>query len=150
MSRTRTEQIVDDVTFEVERGKILEFARATHTQDQVHTDTAIARANGFNDVLATPTHVAVAGHYRDQRGFVTSLGLAMERVVVGKVRWEYFRPLAAGDKLRGRRRVVSDERREGKRSGQMRLITLATDYIDARGDVVVRQSEVLVERGEQA
>jgi len=149
VSRISTEQIVDEVTFEVERGKIREFARATHARDQVHTDPAIARASGFDNVLATPTHVVVAGHHRDQRGFVESLGLAMERVVVGKVRWEYFRPLTAGDSLRGRRRVVSDERREGKRSGQMRLITLATDYVDGRGDVVVRQSEVLVERGER-
>lgn len=150
MSPDRAEQIVDEVTFEVERGKIREFARATRAQDQVHTDAAIARASGFENLLATPTHVVVAGHYRDQRGFVASLGLAMERVVVGKVRWEYFRPLAAGDTLRGRRRVVGDERREGKRAGQMRLVTLATDYVDARGDVVMRQSEVLVERGESA
>jgi len=140
--------IVDEVTFDVERGKIREFARATHAQDSVHTDRDAARAAGFDDVLATPTHVVVAGHFRDQRAFLGTLGLALERVVVGSVSWQYLRPLKAGDALRGVRRVVGDERREGKRGGSMRLITLETEYVDTDGAPVVRQQEILIERGE--
>lgn len=143
-------QIVDEVTFDIERGKIREFARATHATDLIHTDEAAARAAGFDAVLATPTHVVVAGHQRDQRKFVASLGLRLDRIVVGSVRWEYVRPLAAGDAVRGTRRVVSDERKEGKRGGTMRLVTLETEYTDAAGAVVVRQREVLVERGGDA
>lgn len=139
--------IVDEVAFDIERGKIQEFARATRATDPVHTDADAARAAGFGDVLATPTHVVVAGHQRDQRAFVRSLGLRIERIVVGSVRWEHMRPLTAGDRLHGVRRVLSDERKEGKRGGTMRLVTLETEYRDADGEVVVRQREVLVERG---
>jgi acyl dehydratase len=139
--------LVDEVTFDVERGKIGEFVLATHTVDPVHTDPEAARAAGFPDVLATPTHVVVAGHHRDQRGFVAQLGLAIERVVVGSVTWQYFRPLRAGDRLHGVRRVVADEHRAGRSGGSLRMVTLETEYRDARSAPVLRQREVLIERG---
>ncbi|MGH3432070.1 MAG: FAS1-like dehydratase domain-containing protein [Thermocrispum sp.] len=150
MTAATVGQIVDEVAFDIERGKIREFARATHASDPVHTDAGATRAAGFEHVLATPTHVVVAGHQRDQRGFVEALGLRIDRIVVGSVRWEYVRPLTAGDTVRGVRRIVGDERKEGKRGGTMRLVTLETEYTDAAGEVVVRQREVLVERGGDA
>jgi hypothetical protein len=129
--------VVDVVGFDVERGKIAEFALATHAEDPLHR-----RAHG----LATATHVVVAGHHRDQTGFVEKLGLELGRIVVGSVSWEYERPLRAGDSLIGTRTVIADERREGKRGGKMSLITLETVYVDAGSTVVVRQREVLIER----
>ncbi|ATQ29180.1 FAS1-like dehydratase domain-containing protein [Rhodococcus ruber] len=140
---------VDRVEYDVERGKIREFARATFTTDPAHTDRAAAHAAGFADVPATLTHTVVAGHQRDQRRFVETLGLALERVVVGSVKWTYLRPLIAGDHVVGTRRVVDDARREGKRGGSMRVVTLETEYVDADGDPVVRLEEMLIERGEQ-
>lgn len=136
--------ILDEVAFDVERGKIREFTRATRTEDPVHTSTEAARAAGFPDVPATATHVVVAGHHRDQQGFVAKLGLAFDRVVVGSVKWTYFRPLCAGDSLHGVRRVADDVRKHGKR-----FVTLETDYSDADGECVVRVREVLIERGER-
>ncbi len=82
---------VDRVEYDIERGKIREFARATFTIDPVHTDRDAAQAAGFADVPATLTHTVVAGHQRDQRKFVETLGLALERVVVGSVKWTYLR-----------------------------------------------------------
>jgi acyl dehydratase len=138
--------VVDRVAFEVERGKIREFARATRAADPVHTDPESAARGGFAYVLATGTHVVVAGHYRDQREWVAGLGLELSRVVVGSVRWRYRRALAAGDVLTGTRRVVADETRTGRRGGIMRLVTLRTDFVDARGEVAVTQQEILIER----
>ena len=140
--------IVDEVAFDVERGKIAEFARATFASDPVHTDPVAAARAGHPDVLATATHVVVAGHHRDQRAFVRRLGLALERVVVGGVRWTYERPLRAGDSLRGVRRVIADTEREGSRGGRMRIITLETDFRDASDLSVVRVEETIIERGE--
>ncbi|MDV7241548.1 MULTISPECIES: MaoC family dehydratase N-terminal domain-containing protein [Rhodococcus] len=141
--------VVDRVEYDIERGKIREFTRATFVTDPVHTDPTAARDAGFGDVPATLTHTVVAGHQRDQRAFVDALGLALERVVVGSVTWTYLRPLTAGDHVVGTRRVVDDVRREGKRGGTMRLVTLETEYVDANGEPVVRLEEVLIERGEQ-
>jgi acyl dehydratase len=67
--------VVDTVAFDVERGKIAEFAQATHARDPAHLDPSVARERGFPGVLATATHVVVAGHHLDQRAFVERLGL---------------------------------------------------------------------------
>jgi hypothetical protein len=127
--------VVDRVEFDVEQGKVLEFARATLASDTAHRDAG----------LATATHVVVAGHHRDQRALVGRLGMDLARVVVGSVGWEYERALVVGDHLVGVRTVVADETRSG-RAGTLRLVTLETEYADAAGVLVVRQREVLVER----
>ncbi|WP_243794936.1 MaoC family dehydratase N-terminal domain-containing protein [Saccharopolyspora gloriosae] len=139
-----TAESLDEVAFDVERGKIREFARATGATDPVHTDRGAAQRAGFGDVPATATHVVVAGHHRDQRAFVAELGLAFERVVVGSVKWIYHRPLLAGDALRGVRRVAEDVRKKG-----MRFVTLETEYLDAEAEPVVVLHETLIERGDQ-
>ncbi|MEV4123797.1 MaoC family dehydratase N-terminal domain-containing protein [Nocardia sp. NPDC049707] len=139
--------VLDVVSFEVEAGKIREFATATHALDPVHTDGEAAAAAGFANPPATPTHVVVAGHHRNQQQFVRALGLAIERVVVGSVEWQYTRAPVVGDRLTGTRRVVDDTTKEGKRGGTMRLVTLETDWADSSGDTVVTQREVLIERG---
>ncbi|AZG46628.1 FAS1-like dehydratase domain-containing protein [Gordonia insulae] len=152
MTRSSTQgipigSVLDTVSFEVEAGKIMEFARATHAADPVHTHPEAARAMDFPNVPATPTHVVVAAHHRDQKEFVAALGLAIERVVVGSVDWEYIRPIVAGDRLTGTRRVIDDVTREGKRGGVMRLVTLETAWVDDTGATAVTQREVLIERG---
>ncbi len=137
---------VDRVAFEVEPGKIREFARATGATDPVHTDAAAAHAAGWPGQLATATHVVVAGHYRDQAGFMARLGLALERVVAGSVTWSYRRPLHAGDHLAGVRRVAADDQRRDRHGRTMRLVTLETEYTDEADEVVLVQREVLIER----
>jgi acyl dehydratase len=144
---TATDLILDRVEFTVDGGKIGEFVRATLTADPVHTDDEAAATAGFAGRAATPTHVVVAGHYRDQQAMVAGLGLDLARVVVGSVRWSYARPLVAGDHLVGTRRVVADERRDGRLGGSMRLVTLETEYVDASAKPVVWTREVIIERG---
>lgn len=139
-------EVVDVVRFDVERGKIRELARATGARDAVHTDPDAAARAGFAAEAATPTHVVVAGHHRDQAAFVARLGLAIERVVVGSTGWAYVRPLVAGDRLTGTRRVVADEHKPRPDGTSLRLVTLETEYVDADGLPVVRQTDVLVER----
>jgi len=141
--------IVDRVQFDVERGKILEFARATGASDPAHTDPEAASQRGFSAPLATATHLVVAGQYRDARAAVTLLGMEYSRVVVGSTMWEYDRPLIAGDRLTGVRRIIADETKAGSRGGNMRLVTLETDFTDDQGLRVARQREVLIEKGEQ-
>jgi hypothetical protein len=53
----------------------------------------------------------------------------------------------AGDRLTAVRSVVADETKEGKRGGRLRIVTLETDYLDQDGQCVLRQREVLIERG---
>jgi acyl dehydratase len=145
MDRLSPGRLVDEVTVPVEAGKIRELVRATGTLDPVHLDREAASAAGFGGIPAPLTFSVTAGHLRDQQAFVRELGLDIRRIVVGSVAWEYLRPLVAGDVLTATRRVETDESRIG-RSGPMRLVTLVTEFVDAVGDIVVVQREVLIER----
>jgi acyl dehydratase len=138
-------EVVDVVSFDVERGKIHELARATFAEDAVHTDPAAAAERGHRDVIATPTYVVVSLHHRDQRGWVARLGLDIERVVVGSVDWTYHRPLVVGDTVVGTRRLVRDEPKT-TRGGEVRVLTLSTDFVDAAGHLVATQTDTVVER----
>lgn len=138
--------VVDEVAFDVERGKIAEFARATGSRDRVHTDRGEASRRGLADVAATATHVVVAGHHRSQAAMLEKLGLELRRVVVGSTSWQYERPLLAGDSVTGRRVVVGDEVKRTA-AGDMRVVTLETEYCDGPGKVAVRQREVIIEKG---
>lgn len=139
--------IVDEVAFDVERGKISEFVRATGAQDLAHTERREAQRRGLPDVAATATHVVVAGHHRSQSAMLETLGLELARVVVGGTSWEYSRPLVAGDALTGRRVVIGDETKSTSSGSTLRIITLQTDYRDQGGLVAVRQQETILERG---
>jgi hypothetical protein len=142
-----TPHILDQVEFAVEAGKIGEFARATPVADSVHQDDGAATTAGFGARAATPTHVVVAGHHRDQQAMVSTLDLDLARIVVGSVRFSYARALVAGDHLVGTRRVIADERRDSRDGTSMRLITLLTEYVDVTHTPVVRVREVIIERG---
>ena len=145
MDRLPPGRLVDEVTLPVERGKVREFVRATGASDPVHVDADAAAAAGFEAIPAPLTFSVSTAHLRDQEAFVRALGLVRERIVVGSVSWEYSRPLLVGDELRAMRRVESDELRAG-RSGPMRFVTLATEFTDQRGELVLVQREVLIER----
>ena len=145
MDRLLPGRLVDEVTLPVESGKVREFARATGASDPIHLDADAAAAAGFAAILAPLTFSVSTAHLRDQGAFVLSLGLEIERIVVGSVSWEYRRPLLVGDELRAVRRVEGDVSRIG-RSGPMRFVTLVTEFTDAVGEVVLVQREVLIER----
>jgi acyl dehydratase len=139
--------VVDEVTVEVERGKIAEFSRAAHVRDAVHTDQREAQRRGLSDVAATATHVVVAGHHRSQAALLETLGLELSRVVVGGTSWEYSRPLVAGDSLTGRRVVTGDATKTTSSGSMLRVITLQTEFRDQHGRLAVRQLETILERG---
>ena len=68
--RPTTGQLVDEVEFPVEEGKVMEFARAV----------------GDTDLETVPlTFTAVASHWRDQAAMVELLGLDLPRIVIGAV-----------------------------------------------------------------
>jgi hypothetical protein len=75
------------------------------------------------------------------------LGLAIERVVVGSVRWRYHRPLVVGDRLHGSRRLVADEQAGGRNGASpMRRLTLETSFVGSDGLPAVTWREIVLER----
>ncbi|MDV3133380.1 MaoC family dehydratase N-terminal domain-containing protein [Mycobacterium sp. 29Ha] len=133
-------------TFPIDRSKVREFALSLDDHDPVYQDAAAARAAGFAAIPAPPTFVVSSAHWRDDDMF-GALGLDLRRVLHGECGWEYFTPVLVGDELTETRRVSNVTRRKGKRGGTMTMVTIETDFTNQRDELVVRQTDVLIETG---
>ena len=135
------------LTLPIERGKVMEFARAIKSENPVHFDAAAARALGFDDVIAPLTFSAAAAHYNggDAADLPRSLGLDVARMLHGEERWTYVRPPVAGEVLTGRRTVTAAWRKPARSGGAMTFVVVAVDYRDAAGEPVLRDEMVMIE-----
>ncbi|GAA4200959.1 MaoC family dehydratase N-terminal domain-containing protein [Actinocatenispora rupis] len=129
--------------YEVGREKIREFAAALGDDNPVYRDPAAARALGHPDVIAPPTFPIVltlpasAALIDDPE-----LGLDFSRVVHGDQRFEYHRPVRAGDRLSC---VVTVEKIRSMAGNDM--ITTRTELADESGEQVATAWSTLVVRG---
>lgn len=137
------------VRLPVERGKIMEVARAVHSRDPVHLDRDAARAAGWPDLPAPLVFTAAASHWAggDASDVPRRLGLDLDRVLHGEHHWRFVRTPVAGDELTGTRRVTSAVRKTSRSGTAMLLVRVSTDYRDASGGLVLGEDMVAVERG---
>ncbi|GAB2484630.1 FAS1-like dehydratase domain-containing protein [Jatrophihabitans fulvus] len=132
--------------YRVSREKIREFADAINDPNPVYRDAGAARAAGHADVLAPPTFAtrltleAAAVVIADP-----DFGLDFSRVVHGEERYEYHRPIAAGDELEVVTTVDSIRAVAGNDMVGLRFDVRTTD-----GEPVTTARMLLVGRGEDA
>lgn len=130
----------------VGREKVREFARAVLATAPIHHDPEAARAAGFADVVAPPTFPVVV-----QEATLAQLlaepdgGIDFSRVVHGEQRFDYARPVIAGDELTATLRVTSV-----KSLGGNSMVTAESSIVDAEGAHVVTAVSTLVVRGDDA
>jgi acyl dehydratase len=127
----------------VGREKVREFARALGESDPVYFEPAVARERGFSDVVAPPTYAIRLSMAAAQAVVMDpDLGLDYTRVVHGDQRFEYARPIVAGDEL------VTTITIEGIRSAAGNdILTTRADISTVDGELVVRSFSTLVARG---
>jgi acyl dehydratase len=129
----------------VGREKIREFARATFATDPAHFDVEVAVARGYSDLVAPPTFPVVI-----QQGALDMLvadpeaDIDFSRVVHGDQRFDYVRPVVAGDTLTPTLRVVKVQSLGGHT-----MLTAEVTMADAHGSLVVTTTSTLVIRGEE-
>src|SRR5215472_1707110 len=84
--------------YEVSRVKIAEFAAAIGDNNPIYRDRAAAQAAGHPDVIAPPTFAIVISMAGSGAALADpGLGLNYAMVVHGEERFEYARPIMAGD-----------------------------------------------------
>jgi acyl dehydratase len=127
----------------VGREKIREFARALQISDLVYSDVDHARSRGYADIIAPPTY-AVRLSMAAAEAVIADpvLGLDYTRVVHGDQRFEYSRPIVAGDELVCTVRIDSIRSAAGND-----MITTRADIATVTGEHVVTGYSVLVARG---
>ncbi|OJV98337.1 MAG: hypothetical protein BGO39_16300 [Chloroflexi bacterium 54-19] len=130
--------------FEVERGKIREFAAATGDKNPIYTDRAAAEAAGYDDIPLPPTFGTVVGFWAlDETRQTEQLGLPISGVLHGEEEYFYLAPILPGDTLTGERKIASLVERKGK-SGSMQIVALETTYTNQNGQEVLKSRTTIV------
>jgi acyl dehydratase len=128
--------------YEVSRVKISEFAAAIGDPNPLYRDRAAATAAGYPDVIAPPTFaivisMAAAGTAVADPG----LGLNYAMVVHGEQRFDYARPLMAGDVVTAQPTIT-----EIRDAGRNVMLTTSTEIRTTAGELVCTAVSTLVER----
>jgi hypothetical protein len=125
----------------VERGKIAEFARATHARDASYYEAA--------EPVSPPTFLATTAHWsRNELALLDGVGDPQRRLH-GEQAFEFHGPPPrAGTRLRALPSIEAAYEREGRRGGRLRFYVLATHFTDAseRLVAVARMTVVETER----
>jgi len=127
----------------VGREKIREFANSIGDHNPAFHDVEAARALGYSDVIAPPTFpVVISMKALATAMFDPELGLDYSRVVHGEQRFNYSRPVVAGDSL------VCVPTIDGIRSAAGNdLITVRGEISTESGEHVVTTYATIVSRG---
>jgi acyl dehydratase len=129
--------------YEVSRVKIAEFADAIGDPSPLYRDRAAAQSAGHPDVIAPPTFPVVISMAAGARAIGDpGLGLNYAMVVHGEQRFEYSRPLRAGDVVTAEV-TIADIREAGRNV----LVTTRAEIRTVDGEHVCTAQSTLAERG---
>jgi acyl dehydratase len=129
--------------YEVSRVKIAEFADAIGDANPVYRDVASARAAGHAEVIAPPTFAIVISMAGSGAALADpGLGLNYAMVVHGEERFEYARPIMAGDVVTAQV-TLTDIRDVGRNV----MLTTSTEIRTVAGEHVCTAVSTIVERG---
>ena len=127
-------------TLPVDASKAREMGIALHASGwrESGSDELIGRA-------VVPSFTTTAGLWYSRFALMKGpLGLDMDRVLHGEQRWRYERLPGVGEQLEAIVTLRRDERREGRRGGSMRVVTLHSEFA-ADGELVVEEEMVVLE-----
>jgi acyl dehydratase len=129
--------------YEISRVKLAEFADAIGDPNPLYRDQAASVEAGFPDVIAPPTFPIVISMASSGQAIADpELNLNYAMVVHGGQRFEYERPLHAGDVVTAQV-TISDIRKIGRNS----VMTTSTMISSVDGEHVCTAHATLVERG---
>ena len=129
--------------FEVTRNDIRRFAVAIGDSNPVYSDPEAAKALGHPDVIAPPTFLITAST-NEAGSFLgdPALGLVYALVVHGEEKFDFHRPVRAGDLLDSETRIA-----DIRDAGRNELMTMVSEVTAADGERVATTTSTLVSRG---
>ncbi len=129
----------------VGREKVREFARAVLSQEPTHLNLDAARSAGYADLVAPPTFPVILQEKALQILLADpEAGIDYSRIVHGDQRFDYERPVVAGDELSATIEVIKVQ----SLGGHM-MVTSESRITDAAGHLVVTATSTLVVRGDE-
>jgi acyl dehydratase len=136
-------KVYGEVTYAVERDRVLQFADAIGEDNPIYRDVDAARAAGYPEQLAPPTFVTVMQIMTSGQAVVDpDLGLDYSLVVHGEQEYEWRRPVMVGDRLRTTPRLA-----EISAKGPNEYLVIESVIEDEAGATVVVARTTLLSRG---
>jgi len=143
-------------TFEVEKGKIAEFAMAVSQAENkaqvkpIYVDANAAKAAGYGDIVPPPTFQNSFSNWSGE-GIIPKLeelNINIGRMLHGEEEYEYFALIHPGDVITGTSRVadVYEKEKKGKPGKFMEFTVFETELKNQHGELVIRSRSILVER----
>lgn len=128
----------------VGREKVREFSRAVFSSNPVNLSVEAARDAGYADLVAPPTFAIVVQELTlSQLLAQDDAGIELTHVVHGEQRFDYSRPIVAGDELTAQLNVTSV-----KTLGGNAMVVAESVVTDSEGEHVVTAVSTLVVRGD--
>jgi len=132
-----------EVTFEVTRDRVNQFASAIGEDNPLFRDPDAAKAAGYAEQLAPPTFVTVMQIMTSGQVVMDQdLGLNYSVVVHGEQEYEWHRPVVVGDVLSATPRIADIYSR-----GPNEFLVIEARINDAAGEKVVVARTTLLSRG---
>jgi len=131
------------VSFTVDRDRVLQFADAIGEDNPIFRDPEAARALGYPGQIAPPTFATVMQIMTSGQAVVDpELGLNYALVVHGEQEYEWHRPLLVGETLRATPRIADIYSR-----GPNEFLVIEAEIEDEAGNAVGLSRSTLLSRG---
>lgn len=128
----------------VEAGQLGFFAKAVSEKNQVYTDESVAKEEGYNALPAPPTfgfslNLAVPNPFK----YMMDMGVNLGRVLHGEQKFQYFKPIVAGDEITLQRTIADIIVKKG---GKMELVNEEITLTNQNNELVGKMISVIVVR----
>ena len=143
-------------TFEVEKGKIAEFAMAIYQKDNkdqtspLYTDLDAAKKAGYKDIIAPPTFQTCFALWASGglMPLIQALNINLIRLLHGEEEYTYLGTIHPGDIMTGKSKVVEmyEKEKKDKPGKFMEFTVIETEIRNQRGELVIKSRSTLVER----
>ncbi|WP_291377797.1 MaoC family dehydratase N-terminal domain-containing protein [Demequina sp.] len=132
--------------YEVTRGAIRAFADAVDARSGAHFSPEVARAEGYEDVVAPATFAAIIAQKAEFHVVADpEVGVDFSKVVHADERFTHHRPIVAGDVVRASVIIESITQRAG-----ISMVTSRAELTDADGVPVTTVMSTLAVREDQS
>jgi acyl dehydratase len=132
-----------EVSFTVERDRVVQFADAIGEDNPVFRDAETAKSQGFGEQLSPPTFVTVLQILTSGQVVLDQeLALNYALVVHAEQEYEWLRPIQVGDVLAATPRIADIYSK-----GSNEFVVIESDVKDQSGATVVVMRTTLLSRG---
>jgi acyl dehydratase len=149
VDQSKVGQSFPPFTFEVEFGKIHEFALAIGDDNPIYHSREAARSAGYDDVPLFPTFPIAFefwGNTQKMEHFA-SIGIDTRRILHGEEGFQYHAPVSPGDVMTGIMTLVDVKTTQSPGKPPMDIYTFESRFTNQKGVLAVTLREVIIIRG---